>query len=72
VWSCDKYKSPRPYGINIGFIKDFWDLVKDDLQRFFDDFHRYGKLTKGINSTFIAFIPKVECPRSLLDFRPIL
>ncbi|CAJ2642053.1 unnamed protein product [Trifolium pratense] len=36
-----------------------------------DYFHRNGKLTKGINSTFIALIPKVDSPQRLNDFRPI-
>jgi len=35
------------------------------------EFHRNGKLSKGINSTFIALIPKVTCPQRLTDFRPI-
>jgi len=39
--------------------------------RFATEFHQNGKLLKGINSTFIALIPKVECPQSLNDFRPI-
>jgi hypothetical protein len=35
------------------------------------EFHRNGKLTKGINATFIALIPKVDNPQRLNDFRPI-
>jgi len=39
--------------------------------RFITDFHRNGELTKGINSTFTALIPKVVSPQRLNDFRPI-
>lgn len=34
-------------------------------------FHRNGKLTKDINSTFITLIPKVESPQRLAEFQPI-
>jgi len=71
VWDCDSYKSPGPDGISFGFIKEFWNLLKDDLLRFMVEFHRNGKLTKGLNSTFIALIPKVSSPQRLNDFRPI-
>jgi hypothetical protein len=71
VWDCDSFKSPGPDGINVGFIKDFWLELKDDFMRFLVEFHRNGKLTKGVNSTFIALIPKVDSPQRLADFRPI-
>jgi hypothetical protein len=71
VWDCDSYKSPGPDGITFGFLKDFWDMLKSDVMRFLVEFHRNGKLAKGINSTFIALIPKVDSPQSLNDFRPI-
>ena len=71
VWNCDNYKSLGPDDINLGFVKDFWELLKDDLVRFFDDFHQHDKLTKGINSTFIALIPNIESPQCLSNFRPI-
>jgi len=29
------------------------------------------KLTKGLNITFIALIPKIDRPQRLSDFRPI-
>jgi hypothetical protein len=34
VWDCDSYKSPGPDGVNFGFIKEFWDILKDDFLRF--------------------------------------
>jgi len=71
VWDRDNYKSPGSDGINFGFIKEFWSVLKEDIMRFMQDFHRNGKLTKGINSIFIALIPKVDSPQRLHDFRPI-
>ncbi|CAJ2672661.1 unnamed protein product [Trifolium pratense] len=71
VWDCDSYKSPGPDGINFGFVKDFWADLRGDVMRFLLDFHRNGRLTKGINSTFIALIPKTDSPQRLNDFRPI-
>ncbi|CAJ2673682.1 unnamed protein product [Trifolium pratense] len=71
VWDCDSYKSPGPDGINFGFIKDFWAEMQGDIMRFISEFHRNGRLTKGLNATFIALIPKVDSPQRLNDFRPI-
>ncbi|GAU41847.1 hypothetical protein TSUD_177580 [Trifolium subterraneum] len=71
VWDCDSYKSLSPDGINFGFIKDFWDVLQGDVMHFILEFYRNGKLTKGLNSTFIALIPKIESPQRLNDFRPI-
>jgi hypothetical protein len=62
VWDCESFKSPGPDGINFGFIKEFWQELKDDFMKFLSDFHRNGKLSKGVNSTFIALIPKVDSP----------
>jgi hypothetical protein len=71
VWDCDNYKSPGPDGINFGFIKEFWPILKDDIMCFINEFHRNGKLSKGINSIFVALIPKVDSPQRLTDCRPI-
>lgn len=35
------------------------------------EFHRNGKLSRGINSSFIALILKIDNPQKLNDFRPI-
>jgi hypothetical protein len=57
--------------VNFGFLKDFWEDVKGGMMCSITDFHKNGRLTRGINSTFIALIPKVDSPQRLNDFRPI-
>jgi len=71
VWDCDNFKSPGLDGVNFGFIKELWQILKDDIMRFITEFHRNGKLARGINTTFIALIPEVENLHKLNDFRPI-
>ncbi|GAU47312.1 hypothetical protein TSUD_283800 [Trifolium subterraneum] len=71
VWDCDSCKSLGTDGIHFSFVKEFRGEMKDDIMRFLNEFHRNGKLTKGINSTFIALIQKVDNPQQLNDFRPI-
>ncbi|GAU44274.1 hypothetical protein TSUD_135150 [Trifolium subterraneum] len=71
VWDCDNYKIPGPDGINFGFIKDFWNELQGDVMRFISEFHWNDKLTKSLNSTFIALIPKIDSPQRLNDFRHI-
>jgi len=35
VWDCDNFKCPSPNGISFGFVKEFWDILKDDFYAFF-------------------------------------
>lgn len=72
MWGCDSYKSLGPAGVSFDFIKDFWDILKEDLLRFMVEFHRQGKLTKSVNSTFITMILKVDRDQRVVDFWPIL
>jgi hypothetical protein len=51
VRDCDNFKSLGPGGINFGFFKDFWVELKGDVMQFTYEFHRNGKLTKGLYST---------------------
>ena len=62
VWDYDSFKSSGPDGTNFGFIKKFRHDMKDDIMRFVSEFHRNGKLSNGITTTFIALIPKVDSP----------
>ena len=68
VWDCENYKSPGPDGINFGFIKEFWDIMKEDVMRFIVKFHQNGRLARGINSTFIALIPRLIILNASMTF----
>ncbi|GKV27934.1 hypothetical protein SLEP1_g37047 [Rubroshorea leprosula] len=69
--SCDGSKAPGPDGYNFNFLKFAWHCIKEDFINFFSEFHRNGKLVRGLNSSFIALIPKKLNAVELKDFRPI-
>ena len=71
VWECGSDKTPGPDGLNFKFIKEFWEVIKVDVLRFMDEFFVHGTFLKGCNASFIAFIPKVNDPQNLNEYRPI-
>lgn len=71
VWDCKGDKSLGPDDFNFKFTKEFWHFLADDIQRVLDEFHDNGTWPKGINSSFIALIPKCDSPQCLNDYRPI-
>ena len=71
IWACGGDKSPGPDGLNFNFIKQFWEILKPDFIRFMDDFFINGRFPKGSNASFIALIPKIINPQSLIYYRPI-
>jgi hypothetical protein len=42
VWDCESLKCPGPDGIDFGFIKEFWEVIKEDFKRFISEFHSNG------------------------------
>jgi hypothetical protein len=71
VWECESTKSPGPDGVNFGFVKEFWEDIKDDFIRVMREFHENGRMVRGANSSFIVLIPKKKNPLKLSEFRPI-
>lgn len=71
VWECDNFKCSGHDGVTFGFIKDFWNILSNDVMRFLLEFHKNGRLTKWINNTLIALIPKVNSPERLDEYKPI-
>ena len=71
VWSMEPDKAPGPDGFSIHFYRKCWDLIKSDLIRMVHGFMRKAKIGGGINSTFLALIPKEASPSSFDRYMPI-
>ncbi|GKV46286.1 hypothetical protein SLEP1_g53278 [Rubroshorea leprosula] len=69
--SCDGSKAPGPDGYNFNFIKFAWNTLKDDFVNFLMEFHQHGRLVKGLNSSFLALIPKKLNPVQFKEYRSI-
>lgn len=64
-------KAPGLDRFNMGFLLEFWDVLKGDVMAVFKEFHTSGKFVKILNSTFIVLIPKVSGASNIKKFRPI-
>lgn len=71
VWSCDGDKSPIPDDFNFRFIKEYWELMKNDIVEFFKEFHCRAVLPKTFSTSFITLVPKNDNPQGLGEYRPI-
>ncbi|XP_028056988.1 uncharacterized protein LOC114260981 [Camellia sinensis] len=67
----DGNKALGPDGFNLLCFQKFWKVMKDEVINFVNEFHRNGRLVKGINSSFITLIPKEENPIGQSNYRPI-
>ncbi|MCI07509.1 transposon TX1 putative 149 kDa protein, partial [Trifolium medium] len=71
VNSSDGSKCPGPDGFNFAFIKEFWELMKNEVKILFDQFFENDCFPGCLLSYFLTLIPKVKSPQQLGDFRPI-
>ncbi|KAL2251903.1 UNVERIFIED_CONTAM: putative mitochondrial protein [Sesamum indicum] len=63
--------APGPNGYSLGFHKNAWPVVGQEITKAVLEFFSTGKLLKQINSTILTVIPKVHSSTSVADFRPI-
>lgn len=64
-------KSPGPDGINFRCLKIMWPSLKQKILDCFNQFAENLHLPNGLNSFFIALIPKTFDPKEVQDFRPM-
>ncbi|XP_056688091.1 uncharacterized protein [Spinacia oleracea] len=71
LFSIPGVKAPGPDGFGTFFFKDSWSIVGDEVVAAVLDVLQQRKLLKELNHTVITLIPKIKCPNTVSDFRPI-
>lgn len=71
VWCCGGDKAPGPDGFSFEFVKQHWDVLKNDVINMVHEFYEKAHIPTGCNSSFITLIPKVSSPLIVSDYRPI-
>lgn len=71
VFDMAPLKSPGIDGLHALFFQSQWDLIGTTVFKEIQQFFQHGHLNEELNRTVIALIPKVECPQSIKEFRPI-
>lgn len=71
VWQLGPWKAPGSDGIPIGFYKEHWDLVGQDITQMVLSFLTRHSTLHHINSTDIVLIPKFQSQQTPIDFTPI-
>ncbi|KAK2636708.1 hypothetical protein Ddye_031500 [Dipteronia dyeriana] len=64
-------KSPRPDGLNPAFYQRFWGIIGEDVTKACLSFLQSSSFPDGLNDTFIALIPKKNCPEVVSNLHPI-
>ena len=71
VWACGIDKAPGFDGFNFKFIREMWEVIKDEIYEFVMEIFVDGCTMRHVNVTWVTLIPKVENPMSIEDYRPI-
>lgn len=66
-----KDKTPGLDRFNMGFLLEFWNVIKSDLIDLFWEFYERETFVKSLNSIFIILIAKVGGATNIKEFRPI-
>ncbi|XP_078149515.1 uncharacterized protein LOC144544851 [Carex rostrata] len=64
-------KACGPDGLPNEFAKVFWQDIGGNITAMINQFYNHELDLTSINRANIIFIPKKECPKSTMDYRPI-
>lgn len=64
-------KTPDLDGLHVVFYQKMWIIISDTLVDKTKNFFCTRRFPKGINDTLITLIPKMENPKTHINFKPI-
>lgn len=65
------FSSAGPDGFNVTLYHKCWDIIKEDIKEFVQEFFNGKNMTKFYSHTCLVLIPKVDSPTNFLELRPI-
>ncbi|BFG31061.1 hypothetical protein CerSpe_173350 [Prunus speciosa] len=71
VFQMGGMKAPGPDGFQGMFYQAYWDTILAEVQGTVKDFFEGVVSPVSLNSTYLVLIPKIPCPESVSQFRPI-
>ncbi|VFQ76026.1 unnamed protein product [Cuscuta campestris] len=71
VFALDPNSAAGPDGFTRKFYQSCWSIINKDILLMVQGFFLGDYFSKGISHTSIILLPKVECPNTFADFRPI-
>lgn len=67
----DPLKAPGPDGFSASFFQKNWASIGEEVSQAVIHILNNGCMTKELNLTYIALIPKIVNPTCVTEFRPI-
>lgn len=71
AFSLKPLKSPGPDGVPPIFFQKYWATVGEDICDGVHAFFANGHMLRETNKTYVALIPKEQCPSTVGGYRPI-
>ncbi|GJY53051.1 RNA-directed DNA polymerase, eukaryota, reverse transcriptase zinc-binding domain protein [Tanacetum coccineum] len=71
MFSIEDDKAAGPDGFSSKFFKAAWSVVGSDLHGAVKEFFSSSKLLGEFNANLISFVPKLQTPLKITDYRPI-
>lgn len=65
VMSMKENSTPGPNGFSVSFFKKFWDIIKWDMLKMFQDFWDEHLDIKRLNFGVITLVPKLKEPNNI-------